>query len=96
VIRGLPKMGINGFGRTSVKGRNLFPNPAPITKAVPISPFTSGRVADLEVRVEFLLENPPRKEGQPSDILPKSALRAGKKPNRVFSPRSGVSVGQAD
>jgi hypothetical protein len=33
----------------------------------------------LEVRVEFLLENPPCKEGQPPDILLKSALRAKKK-----------------
>ena len=55
-----------------------------------ISVGTSG-LSDLEVRVEFLLENPPCREGQPPDILLKSALRAEKRPKiRVFSPRSGV------
>jgi len=48
-------------------------------------------MSDLEVRVKFLLENPPCKESQPPDILLKSALRAEKRPKiRVFSPRSGV------
>ncbi len=48
-------------------------------------------LSDLEVRVEFLLENPPCKEGPPPDILLKSALRAEKRPKiRVFSPPSGV------
>jgi hypothetical protein len=48
-------------------------------------------LSDLEVRVEFLLENPPCKEGQAPDILLKSALRAEKRPKiRVFSSGSGV------
>jgi len=43
--------------------------------------------------VEFLIENPPCKDGQPPDILLKPALRAEKRPKiRVFSPRSGVAA----
>ena len=53
----------------------------------------SSRLSDLEVRVQLLLENPSCKEGQPPDILLKSALRAENRPRtRVFSPRSGVSA----
>jgi len=43
-----------------------------------------SRLSDLEVLVEFLLENPPCKESQPPDILLKSALRAEKGPKSVF------------
>jgi len=39
----------------------------------------------LEVRVEFLIENPPCKEGQPPDILLEPALRAEKRPRLGYS-----------
>jgi hypothetical protein len=49
----------------------------------------AGTSTVVKVRVQFLVENPPYKEGQPPDILLKSALGAEKRPKiRVFSPRS--------
>jgi len=55
-------------------------------------PRALSRLSDSEVRVEFLLENPPCKEGQPPDILLKSALHAEKRRKiRVFSAKRSTS-----
>jgi hypothetical protein len=40
--------------------------------------------ARLQVRVEFLLRNPPCKEGQPPDILLKLAFVPKKDPKSMF------------
>jgi len=47
--------------------------------------------------VEFLIENPPCKEGQPPDILLKPALRAEKRPKiRVFFSAKRSSSSQSE
>src|SRR4029450_10053416 len=71
---------------------------APASVAAPLyagmmTLIVTSRLSDLGVLVDFLLENPRCNEGQPPDILLKSAVSAEKRPKiGVFSPRSEVQA----
>jgi len=93
----LPKFchDIPDFGAEWRSGRRHHPDGSCVCwigSAAPPKGITS-RLSGFKVRLQLRLENPSCKEGQPSDILLKSALRAENRPRiRIFSPRSGVSA----